>query len=83
MDPQYETPSPAPRARHSPKHFGAPKVTECASDRQLVLPDGTKKCANCADCPKKKTAEDGNPKVKVQVDAVAAAPGEVDFTAVF
>lgn len=89
MDPQYEASTPTARTRHTaPKHFGAPKLSECSSDRRIVMDDGTKKCADCADCPKKKVVEDGNPKVKVQVDLLASdmshmAVGEVDFTSVF
>lgn len=38
----------------------------CPPERQIVLDDGTSKCANCADCPKKRD-NDGNPRIKVQV----------------
>lgn len=89
MDPRYQAVTPTPRARHThaPKHFGVPKQ-ECSSDRRIVADDGTRKCANCADCPKKKPVEDGNPKVKVEVDTLASKVShmrveEVDFTRAF
>ncbi|GEQ67522.1 hypothetical protein JCM33374_g1187 [Metschnikowia sp. JCM 33374] len=46
----------------------------CPPERALVLEDGTKVCANCADCPKKVKADDGSPKIRVQVE------NEVDYT---
>lgn len=48
----------------------------CPPERALTLADGSKACANCADCPKKTKADDGSPKIKVQMET------EVDFTAV-
>ncbi|KAF5210178.1 hypothetical protein E0198_003044 [Clavispora lusitaniae] len=60
--------------------------SECSSDRKIVLEDGSTKCANCADCPKKTMPmQDGNPKVKVQVDGSVSEmkDKEVDYTSAF
>lgn len=45
----------------------------CPPERALVLDDGTKVCANCSDCPKKRH-DDGAPRLRVQIEH------EVDFT---
>lgn len=72
------------------KHIGlksdVSSQTLCPPEKQLVLDDGTKVCANCADCPKKSQNHDGNPKIKVQLDDLSAQvhnmtlPTETDFT---
>lgn len=59
--------------------------TTCPPERQLVLKDGSKVCANCADCPKKNEAHDGNPKIKVQWEELSnqvheLTVGETDYT---
>lgn len=45
---------------------------DCPPERAILLDDGTKKCANCKDCPKK---DDGAPKIRVELD-----PNAIDFT---
>lgn len=90
MDPRYgAAPAPMPKARSAagPKRFGVQK-SECTSERRVVLEDGTKKCADCADCPKKKADDAGAPKVQIQVDVLATDISrmdvhEVDFTTAF
>lgn len=62
-----------------------PNQTSCPPERQLILDDGSKVCANCADCPKKTTAHDGNPKIKVQWEDLTTqmhelSMGETDYT---
>lgn len=49
-------------------------MQSCPPEKALVLEDGLKVCANCPDCPKKAKADDGSPKIRVQVE------NEVDFT---
>lgn len=46
--------------------------TLCPPERQLELADGTKVCANCADCPKKTAPDDGAPKIRVQLDELSS-----------
>lgn len=43
--------------------------TKCPPERELVLEDGSRVCANCPDCPKKIPLEDGRPKIRVAVEA--------------
>lgn len=38
---------------HSHTHSSKSHDEACGSGRELVMEDGSKKCANCADCPKK------------------------------
>lgn len=56
----------------------------CPPERQLVLEDGSRKCANCADCPRKAHESEVSPKIKVEVDKLPEAVGamalEVDYT---
>lgn len=51
----------------------------CPPERALTLPDGSKKCANCADCPRKlsTSTDDGSPKIRIQMEP------EIDFTSSF
>lgn len=61
------------------------QLTSCPPERQLVLEDGSKACANCADCPKKTATHDGNPKIKVQWEELSSQVhelrvGETDYT---
>lgn len=49
-------------------------AVSCPPERALTLEDGSKVCANCADCPKKVKTDDGSPKIRVQME------NEIDFT---
>lgn len=40
----------------------------CASDRELVLEDGSRVCANCPDCPKNAVSKVDKPAVQVLVE---------------
>lgn len=40
----------------------------CSSDRELVLEDGSRVCANCPDCPKKTVSNVDKPAVQVIVE---------------
>lgn len=52
------------RIKHERKSVSNAEIS-CPPERQIVLEDGAKQCANCADCPKK--LHDGNPKIRVQI----------------
>ena len=71
-----------PPTMRFPRRASVPKPVkqECPPERQLVLDDGTKKCANCADCPRK--VDQVSPQVAVEVDEVDVErlKLEVDFT---
>lgn len=82
-DPRVSIPT---RTSQKTKHMKLESelTQSCPPEKQLVLDDGSKVCANCADCPKKTKNHDGNPKIKVQLDDLSAQvhdiPTETDFT---
>lgn len=58
---------------HTHIHKKVSTDNECGSGREIVLDDGTKKCANCADCPRKSTKVEA----KVQVEPVDTLESQV------
>lgn len=54
------------KVRLTPTSSAENAVGGCGSGRELVLEDGSKECANCADCPKK-GADPAQPKLTVAI----------------
>lgn len=61
-----------PRKHHMELRSEPQNDTSCPPERQLQLEDGTKVCANCADCVKKGPFNDIKPKIMVQMDDLSA-----------